>query len=316
MIALRFLFRGFSVLLVFFVLAGLAPELTASTVSDPMPLWPNGAPDEKGTVGQERDMTDAHGRMVSGRRVARIANVSVPTITVYRPSRFKANGAAVIVCPGGGYSILAVDLEGTEVCQWLNSIGVTAVLLKYRVPKRTNDETHLLPLEDAQRAMGLVRYNSKAWKIDPNRVGILGFSAGGHLVAHLDGDFDKRAYTAADEADQASCRPDFGMLIYPGALVPKGTNSLAPEIKVTARTPPTFMAKTEDDPIKVESCIYYYLALKDAKVPAEMHLYPSGGHGYGLRPSQDLVSTWPKRAEDWLRSLGVLKSPGHHLHAD
>ena len=277
-------------------------------VSDPIPLWPNGAPDEKGNISEEHDTTKSNGDLVSGQRVIRLTDVSQPTITLYRPSKSKANGAAVVVCPGGGYSILAMDLEGTEICRWLNSIGVTGVVLKYRVPKRSGDEKHLLPLQDVQRALGLVRFHAAEWSLDPKRIGILGFSAGGHLAANLSNNFDQRAYKAVDQADQASCRPDFSMPIYPAYLVLKNqTNALAPELRVTTDTPPTFLIQTENDAVGVQNTLYYYLALKNANVPVEMHLYSDGGHGYGLRPSDKLVSTWPKRAEDWMHELGLLE---------
>jgi len=277
------------------------------TVSDPIPLWPKGAPGEKGKVGNEHDTTGADGRMVAGQRVTRLTDVSQPTITVYSPAKNKANGAAVIVCPGGGYRILAMDIEGTEICQWLNSIGVTAFLLKYRVPTRSGDTNHMLPLQDAQRALGLIRSRAKEWKIAPARIGILGFSAGGQLVGHLSNDYQSRAYDSVDEADQVSCRPDFAMGIYPGRIVPTDDKKpLLPELTVTSNTPPTFLVQAEDDPVHVENSIYYYLALKNAHVPVELHVYPTGGHGYGLRPSKDPVSAWPKRAEEWLRQSGWL----------
>jgi acetyl esterase/lipase len=279
-----------------------------SSVSAPIPLWPNGVPDEKGNVGEEHDTTMADGDLVAGKRVIRLTNVSQPTITLYRPSKGNANGTAVVVCPGGGYSILAMDLEGTEICKWLNSIGVTGVLLKYRVPQRPGDEIHKLPLQDAQRALGLVRFDAKEWNLDPKRIGVLGFSAGGHLNVNLSNNFDQRAYEVVDDADQVSCRPDFSMPIYPAYLVLKNQNSqLAPELKVTTNTPPTCLIQTEDDAIQVENSLVYYKALKNAGVPVEMHLYSDGGHGYGLRPSGKLVSSWPKRAEDWMRGLGLLE---------
>jgi len=278
------------------------------SVSEPIPLWPKGAPDEKGEVGLEHDTTKPDGGLVAGQRVIRLGNVSQPTITLYRPPKEKDAGAVVVVCPGGGYSILAMDLEGTEVCEWLNSIGVTGVLLKYRVPTRPGDDKHILPLQDAQRALGLVRFHAKQWNLDPNRIGVLGFSAGGHLTAYLSTHFDKRAYEPVDDADQVSCRPDFSMPIYPAYLVLKDQDDkLAPELNVTANTPPAFLVQTEDDGIGVENSLIYYLALKKAKVPAEMHLYAAGGHGYGLRPSPKTVTTWPQRAQEWMRSLGLLK---------
>jgi acetyl esterase/lipase len=278
------------------------------SASNPIPLWPKGAPDEKGNVGQEHDTTKSGDELVAGKRVIRLTNVSQPTMTLYRPLKGKANGTTVVVCPGGGYSILAMDLEGTEVCQWLNSIGVTGVLLKYRVPERPGDTNHILPLQDAQRALGLVRFHAKEWNLDPKRIGVLGFSAGGHLVANVSNNFDNRAYETVDDADQVSCRPDFSMPIYPAYLVLKNQNTQqSPELKVSPNSPPTFLIQTEDDGVRVENSLFYYLALKNAKVPVEMHLYSSGGHGYGTRPSDKLVSTWPKRAEEWLRGLGLLE---------
>jgi acetyl esterase/lipase len=275
--------------------------------SEPMLLWPKGAPGEKGDIGAERDMTGPRDGWVGGKPVLRLGNVSAPTITVYSPAPDKHTGAAVVVCPGGGYRILALDLEGTEVCQWLNSAGVTAILLKYRVPPRKGLERYTAPLQDAQRALGLARYHAAEWHIDPKRVGILGFSAGGHLSALASTRFDKRTYEPTDDADEASCRPDFAILIYPAYLTVKEGPELAPELTVTSNTPPTFLVQAEDDPVHVENSLFYYLALKKAKVPAEMHLFAEGGHGYGLRESGKAVTSWPKLAEEWMRGLGVLQ---------
>ena len=172
---------------------------------------------------------------------------------------------------------------------------------------RPGDEKHILPLQDAQRALGLVRFHAKEWNLDPKRIGVLGFSAGGHLAAHLSTSFDKRVYEPVDDADRVSCRPDFTVPVYPAYLVVKGQdNKLAPDINVTTNTPPAFLIQAEDDGVGVENSLFYYLALKHAKVPVEMHLYPDGGHGYGLRPSAQLISSWPKRAEEWLREMGWL----------
>jgi acetyl esterase/lipase len=212
----------------------------------------------------------------------------------------------VLIFPGGGYRILAWNKEGTEVAEWLNSIGVTAFVVKYRVPARPGREKYEAPLQDAQRALGLVRQHAAEWGVDPHRVGVLGFSAGGHLAAAVSTNFDKRTYDPVDAADKLSCRPDFAVVIYPGGTVPRGESKLSPELKVGDRTPPTFISQTEDDNARVESSIYYYLALKAAKVPVEMHLYPTGGHGYGLRPSKHAVSTWPQRAAEWFKATGVL----------
>ena len=272
-----------------------------------MKVWPGTAPGEKGGLGPERDTTTAKDNLIAGRPVIRLGNVSDPTITVYRPDADKDTGAAVVVCPGGGYYILAMDLEGTEVCQWLNSVGVTGVLLKYRVPQREGHPGYAAPLQDVQRAVGLVRQNAKEWGIDPARVGVLGFSAGGHLCAALAAN-SARTYPRVDGADDLSCRPDFQVLVYPGGLVKDNTGYvLGPEVAVTAGTPPTFLAMALDDPVKVENVISYATALKEAKVPMELHVYPTGGHGYGLRPTKDYVTTWPQRAADWMQSRGLFE---------
>ena len=274
---------------------------------EPLPLWPQTAPGEKGDIGEEKDLSKPNEGLVAGKPLIRLGNVSKPTITVYRPAKDKDTGAAVVVCPGGGYHILASDLEGTEVIDWLNSIGVTGILLKYRVPVRPGQERYLAPLQDSQRAVGLARSRAKEWGIDPARIGIMGFSAGAHLSAVSSCQYEKRAYEAVDAADQVSCRPDFTLLIYPAYLtVEKEGDKLPPELNVTSNTPPTFLVQTEDDGVRVESSLFYYLALKKAKVAAELHLYPVGGHGYGLRPSANEVTHWPQRAESWLRGAGIL----------
>jgi acetyl esterase/lipase len=294
----------------FATFAMLLPGLHAQSASVTPPaisLWPKSAPGEKGDIGEEHDTTKPNEGLVAGKRVVRLGNVSNPTITVYRPPADKDSGAAVVVCPGGAYRILALDLEGTEVCEWLNSIGVTGVLLKYRVPSRDGLEKHAAALQDAQRAVSYVRFHARDWNIATNRIGILGFSAGGHLAAATSTRFDQRAYEPVDAADAASCRPDFSALIYPAYLTVKEQgDKLAPELSVTASTPPTFLVQTEDDGVRVENSLYYCLALKNAHVPAELHLYPEGGHGYGLRPTDKPVTGWPKLVENWLRARGIL----------
>jgi acetyl esterase/lipase len=228
-------------------------------------------------------------------------------MTVYRAPKEKATGAAAVVFPGGGYSILAMDLEGTEICEWLNSIGVTAVLVKYRVPVRAGRPRWAAPLEDAQRAIGLVRQRAGELGIDAARIGVLGFSAGGHLAAMASTNFEARSYPAVDAADAVSSRPDFCVLIYPAYLTVKEEGDrVAPELKLAKSTPPTFLVQAEDDGVRVETSLFYYAALRNAGVPAEMHLYPVGGHGYGLRPAGKLVTTWPARAGEWMRSQGIL----------
>jgi acetyl esterase/lipase len=295
--------------LIFFL--GLTVTMNASAAGQPIKLWPGKAPGDKDPIGEEKDMTKPTENKVGGKPLIRLGNVSEPTITFYPAPKDKNTGAAVLVCPGGGYNILAYDLEGSEVCEWFNSIGVNAVLVKYRVPKRPGTERHAPPLQDVQRAFGIVRSKAAEWGIDEKRIGILGFSAGGHLAAVASNNYEQRSYEKVDAADELGCRPDFSILIYPAYLTVKEQgDKLAPELPVNAKTPTTFLAMTEDDGERVESALFYYLALKNAKVPAEMHLYPTGGHGYGLRPSQHMVTTWPKRVEEWMTTSGLLKKTG------
>jgi len=271
-------------------------------------LWPKEAPGEKGDIGPEQDTTKPNENLVAGKRVIRLGNVSEPTITIYRPEK-NDSGCAVLVCPGGAYHILAMDLEGTEVCDWLNSIGVTGVLLKYRVPTRKGDEQHVGPLQDAQRAMGLIREHASEWGVNPKRVGILGFSAGGHLSAVTSSQYEKRAYETIDEADRESCRPDFTVLVYPAYLILKDKeNTLRPELNVTTNTPPTFIVQTQDDGVGVGNSLGYATVLQKTKVPFELHIYPKGGHGYGLRRTEKPVTLWPQAVEAWMKQLGVLGS--------
>lgn len=265
-------------------------------------LWPH-AP---ANASPEVNATTLKDRLVAGKPVVRLTNVSNPTITLYESSRNKT-GAAVVVFPGGSYRILAIDLEGTEVCDWLNSIGVTCVLLKYRVPDSGPYGKSPLALQDAQRALGIVRQHAVEWHIAPERIGVLGFSAGAHLAAALSTHFDQRIYEAVDAADQLSCRPDFALIVYPGYLASSEQNFAPnPEIHVTDRTPPSFIVQAEDDPVHVENATLYFLALKNAKVPAEMHVYAQGGHGYGLRRTELPITRWPELAEAWMRTIGVL----------
>jgi len=276
--------------------------------SAPIPLWSNGAPGEQPGPGNERDTTTAKDGLIAGQRVARIGGITNPTIQIFSPPAGKKTGAAVIVFPGGGYRILALDLEGTEVCEWLNRIGVTGVLLKYRVPPHEGAVRYAAPLQDAQRALRVVRSRAQEWGIDPARVGVLGFSAGGHLAAAASTNYDEQTYPPGDAADKLSDRPDFAVIIYPGYLaVKEDGDKLPPEIKVSANTPPTFLVQAEDDPVRVENSLTYYVALKNAKVPAEMHLYAKGGHGYGQRPTELPVTLWPKLAEQWFHTIGVVK---------
>jgi acetyl esterase/lipase len=285
-------------------IASAAPKLEALK---PVAIWPKGAPGES-TPMVEKDNTTDKDKLIAGRRVSRITGVSTPTITIYPAPKAKNTGAAVLVFPGGGYSILAIDLEGTEVCEWLNSIGVTGVLLKYRVPARHGTPRQNAPLQDAQRAIRLVRAQAADWGVDPARVGALGFSAGAHLAAALSTNFEKNSYDPQDEADRLSSRPDFAALIYPGLLTENNDGQhLASEMTITANTSPTFLLQAEDDGVKVENSLLYFGALKQAKVPAEMHLFAQGGHGYGLRHTELPVTDWPQLAERWLHTVGAIR---------
>ena len=273
-------------------------------------LWPHGAPGAPPNAAPEVDTTTSKDNLIAGKPVVRLGNVSVPTLTVYSP-KGKNTGAAVVVFPGGAYHILAIDLEGTEVCDWLNGVGVTCVLVKYRVPDSGPYPKSAAALQDAQRALGNGARPCRRVAHRPKPIGVLGFSAGAHLAAALSTHFDKRLYDRVDAADGVSCRPDFAVIIYPGYLALAEQNFAAnPEIHVTNRTPPTFIVQAEDDPVHVENSIVYFLALKNAKVPAEMHIYANGGHGYGLRRRSDLpVTAWPKLVETWLQTINMVAAP-------
>ncbi len=272
-----------------------------------IPIWPGTAPGAPNDLPPEGNQTTAKDGTPAGRPVIRIGNVVKPTITLYKAKGVSGPAPAVVVFPGGGYRILAIDLEGTEVCDWLNSIGVNCVLLKYRVPNTGPYPKSPAALQDAQRVMGLVRQHAAEWGIDPNRVGVLGFSAGGHLSAAISNIYDKRLYNPVDDADKLSCRPDFSVVVYPGYLALADENFAPnPEIHPTEKTPPTFVVQAEDDPVHVENAIVYYQQLKNAKVPAELHIYAQGGHGYGLRRTALPVTTWPQEVEKWLHTIHVL----------
>ncbi|MCP5518335.1 MAG: alpha/beta hydrolase [Verrucomicrobiales bacterium] len=297
-------------LLASLALAGLLAGSGRAGEPITLKLWPDQPPGETTVLDPEIDTTKPDGNLVAGRRVIRLGNVSEPTLTVYSPTAHRNTGAAVLVCPGGGYHILAMDLEGTEVCEWLNEIGVTGVLLKYRVPRRPDRERHEPPLEDAQRAMGLLRSRAAELGLDPQRIGVLGFSAGGNLAALLSNHHAGRTYARVDDADDLPCRPDFAALIYPAYLTVKEEgDKISPLLPVTENTPPTILVMAADDPVRPENVLHYALALKQAKVPVELHLYPNGGHGYGLRRTDNPVTAWPDRVTDWLRAGGWLSKP-------
>ncbi len=280
-----------------------------------VPIWPGTPPDAAPVADDET--TGLSAEPVAGKRWVRVSNVSRPTMTVYSP-RGENTGAAVVVFPGGGYQILAIDLEGTEACDWLTSRGITCVLLKYRVPHSghywdAGCNCHITPksptaLQDAQRTVGLVRHHAAEWHIDPHRIGVLGFSAGGHLSAAISTHFRRRVYPLVDAADQESCRPDFAVALYPGHLwVDEDKFELNPEVPVTRDTPPTFLLQAQDDDVdNVNHSLVYYIALKSAGVPVEMHLYPKGGHAFGLRRTEYPITEWPQLVETWLRTTGMI----------
>lgn len=290
------------------VLAGalLCGGMGAGAQTVVLKLWPNGAPGPNTTKGPEKETSTAASPKVAGRPVSRIGDVSMPTMAVYAPKGTNT-GVAIVVFPGGGYRILAYDLEGTEVCDWLTAKGVTCALVKYRVPDTGPYPKSPEALEDAQRAVGMVREHAAEWKIDPRKVGVLGFSAGAHLAAAVSTHYDQRLYPRVDAADDLSCRPDFAVVAYPGYLaLPDKGMAFTPDIPVTAQTPPTFLVQAEDDPVHVENAVDYFLELKAAGVPAELHVYAQGGHGYGLRRTNLPITAWPDRVDVWLKTIGMV----------
>lgn len=263
-------------------------------------VWPGTPPGETKQLPAEADQTKPDDKLIAGRRIIKLGNVSTPQIAVYQPESDKRNGAAVVICPGGGHHILAYDLEGTEVAEWLNSLGITGIVLKYRVPFRDKDRRWLAAVQDAQRAMSLVRHHAKDWEIDPSRIGICGFSAGGETAA-LTSIFNERQYEAIDQLDQLSSRPDFAMLIYSAGLVEKDKTTLHDYLKVSKDTPPMFFAHAFDDRVSIHHPLALAGALKEAGVSAELHVYATGGHGYGLRPTDEPVTRWPEQAATWMK---------------
>jgi len=282
-----------------------------------IPLWPGMPPNAKPMPGAEYTTTSK--KLIGGKPVVAVSNVSQPTMTVYAATG-KNTGTAVVVFPGGGFQGLAMDLEGTDACDWLTARGITCVLLKYRVPsipyvwqcdcRPHNRELSVPSLQDAQRTMRLVRHHAAEWHIDPHKVGVLGFSAGGYLVAEISTNFARPLYARVDAADAESARPDFAMPIYPGHLATED-GKLNPNIPVSRETPPTFLLQAEDDDVDgVDQALVYYAALKNAGAPVEIHLYAHGGHAFGLRPTPDPITQWPALAETWLRTIGMIPAAG------
>jgi acetyl esterase/lipase len=279
-----------------------------------MELWPGPVPDESGNIGAEKFVMSPKldRKQVEVTEPTRmITGVTRPTITVHRPAKDKETGTAMLICPGGGYWNLYWQLEGEEVAAWLNSIGVTGIVLKYRVPRRPDEpkgEPARRPLQDAQRAVSLVRSKAREWNIDPQRIGTIGFSAGGHLTIATATSFDKRTYEAIDDVDKISCRPDFAIPVYSGYLKAKDKDELAPGLRVPTNTPPVFLVHGSDDIVSPpEHSVVMYLALKKAGIPAELHIYADTTHDFGVRKSDHPYSTWTESCAHWLRSQGFLK---------
>jgi acetyl esterase/lipase len=285
--------------LIILLTAGLSAQ-----VGDPIRVWPGEAPDEPAGIEAKKAKaaTGSDG-------VIRIPYVDTPELFHFPAHPDKATGTCIIVCPGGGYGKLAWNKEGTEIATWLNTLGVEAVVLKYRVPRRDREKPHPWPLQDLQRSIRIVRSKAVDWKIDYDRVGVMGFSAGGHLCAMASSHYGEQSYKPIDVIDKLDARPSFVSFIYPAYLgnARQDSTKLDSLVKIDAKTPPTFIAITHDDGDRGIFAALYYAELKRHRVSAELHVYSKGGHGYGLRASANPVSTWPARMEDWLRSSGWLK---------
>jgi acetyl esterase/lipase len=278
-------------------------------------LWPGQAPDETDTIGAEKVVMSPkldRKQVEITESTRMVTNVTKPTIAIYRPTKEKDSGTAVLICPGAGYWNLYWQLEGEEVAAWMNSLGVTGIILKYRVPRRPDEpkgEPARRPLQDAQRAVSLVRGNAGKWGIAPDRIGMIGFSAGGHLAIATATSFDKRSYSPIDDIDKISCRPDFAILAYPGYLKAREGDELAPGLRVPKGTPPVFLAHGGDDIISPpEHSVIMYRSLRRAGISTELHIYARTAHDFGVRPSRRPWSTWRESCSAWLRQLGFLKS--------
>jgi acetyl esterase/lipase len=276
-------------------------------------LWPGKAPDEPGTIGAEyvrMSPQESRDKEEVTEPTRLVTNVTQPTLTIYRPAKAKDTGTAMLICPGGGYWNLYWQFEGEEVAAWLNSLGMTGIILKYRVPRRPGEvktEPARRPLQDAQRAVSLVRSKAKDWGIDPHKIGIIGFSAGGHLAIATATSFEKRSYPPVDDFDKVDCRPDFAIPVYSGYLKPKEKDELAPGLTIPAKTPPVFLVHGGSDPVSApENSVIMYLALKKAGVPTELHVYANTTHSFGVRPSDRPYGTWTDLCARWLRSQGFL----------
>jgi len=292
------------------IMLGIMATTSLAAAPTILNIWPGKPPGETKELPPEVDLTKDTDKLIAGKRIIKLGNVSTPQIAVYKPEKSKDTGASVIICPGGGHHILAYDLEGTEVAEWLNTIGVTGIVLKYRVPFRNPDKRWSAAVADAQRAVSLVRSKAAEWNLDPKRIGICGFSAGGETAGLTSLFLEERQYTALDDVDKVSCKPDFAILIYPGGFDTKGQAQIRDNIKVTKDTPPMFLVHAIDDPVTANNSLALAVELKKAGVSTELHIYDAGGHGYGLRLVNTLpITTWPKRCEEWMQRRGLLKLP-------
>ena len=298
-----------------FLFAFLCVVLPAAGADSPqvVELWPGKAPEEPGTIGAEyvrMSPQETREKVEVTEPTRLVTNVTQPTLTIYRPAKGKDTGTAVLICPGGGYWNLYWQLEGEEVAAWLNSLGVTGIILKYRVPRRPGEvktEPARRPLQDAQRAVSLVRSKAKDWGIDPHRIGIIGFSAGGHLALATATRFEKRTYETIDDIDKVDCRPDFAIPVYSGYLKVKDKDELAPGLTIPPRTPPVFLVHGGADTVSPpEHSVLAYLALRRAGIPAELHVYANTAHDFGVRSSDRPYATWTDLCARWLRSQGFL----------
>jgi acetyl esterase/lipase len=277
-----------------------APAIAVTAPTLTLNVWPGTPPGDKPDLKADEQMKP--GNLLTG-------TVATPTLAVYRPAKEKDTGASVLICPGGGFYQLSMVDEGAGVATWLQSIGVTGVLLKYRIPNRDGMPRYMAGLQDAQRAMSIIRSKAAEWSLDPKRVGILGFSAGGQIAADVETNFDKRMYEPVDAMDQPGTRPDFAIVVYPGGIAQRGSDvpALSSDVRVTKDTPPNFLSISNDDKGGSENAVYLYLALKKAGVPAELHVWGEGGHGYGIRPANAPHADWPARAAAWMANRGLLK---------
>jgi acetyl esterase/lipase len=292
------------------IMLGIMASASLAATPTILNIWPGKPPGETKELPPEVDLTKDTDKLIAGKRIIKLGNVSTPQIAVYKPEKSKDTGASVIICPGGGHHILAYDLEGTEVAEWLNTIGVTGIVLKYRVPFRDPDKRWGAAVADAQRTVSLVRSKAAEWNLDPKRIGICGFSAGGETAGLTSLFLEERQYTAADDVDKVSCKPDFAILIYPGGFDTKGQAQIRVKDKVTKDTPPMFLIHAIDDPVTANNSLALAVELKKAGVSTELHIYDAGGHGYGLRLVNTLpITTWPKRCEEWMQRRGLLKQP-------